>query len=325
MEKTKPDQQITLTIVVPVYCVEKYITVFIESLIPQLTSSVECLIVNDGSTDGSMFLINEYLKTNPNKNNIKIINQENQGVAVARNVGIQQSKGQYITFLDSDDYVATHYVSTILKAIETYSFDIMHFNAMRISKTGEKRSLLIAEEENLIQFDVPKLRKVFEKNLWFAWMRVFSKDILTSFSFPSGCILEDMLSIPLLYNEEKIIYDSTESLVFYRYRKASLMSSKDLGLFFQGCINGIEEYRVHRNNELQYLVYKKFVILVMKELLKNDSYQYKKFIIDYQEDIKFLNSRTKKDKEKLKIRLLFSNPNAYILYREFKSKLKFTK
>lgn len=90
------------TIIVPVYNTEKYLSECLDSLINQTYEDIEIICINDGSTDGSLGILNEYAQKD---SRIKIINQANQGVSVARNTGIENAKGDYILFVDSDDWL----------------------------------------------------------------------------------------------------------------------------------------------------------------------------------------------------------------------------
>src|SRR5690606_27474731 len=106
-----------LSIIIPVYGVEKYILEFAQSLIFQLNNEVELIIINDGTKDRSIAILKEYVATQFLDKNIIWLEQENQGQSIARNYGISIANGDYITFLDPDDLVFEEYVSQILNAI----------------------------------------------------------------------------------------------------------------------------------------------------------------------------------------------------------------
>lgn len=96
-----------MSIIVPVYNVEQYLPRCIESILEQTVSDFELILVNDGSSDGSLNICNEYAK---NDKHIIVLNQENKGVSAARNNGIDNAKGEWITFIDSDDFVESDYL-----------------------------------------------------------------------------------------------------------------------------------------------------------------------------------------------------------------------
>lgn len=110
-----------VSVVIPVFNGEQYINICLDSLIKQTYKNIELIIVNDGSTDGTNNIIKDYKRK---YNFIKIIDQPNQGVSVARNNGIMHATGEYITFVDSDDYVEVDYVKHLVDIIDDYDCDV---------------------------------------------------------------------------------------------------------------------------------------------------------------------------------------------------------
>ena len=111
-----------VSIIVPVYNVEKYLRQCLKSVEQQDYDRLQVIIVNDGSTDCSKEICEEYLNKNPDW---IMINQSNQGLSAARNAGIERAMGQYITFLDSDDWLDKHYISTLVEAAIKYNAEIV--------------------------------------------------------------------------------------------------------------------------------------------------------------------------------------------------------
>ena len=104
-----------VSIIVPIYNAEKYIFGLIENLMNQTYKNIEIILVNDGSTDNSLNICNE-LQSKDNR--IKVIDKKNGGVSSARNKGIKESKGEYITFIDSDDNIGEDYVRKMVENVE---------------------------------------------------------------------------------------------------------------------------------------------------------------------------------------------------------------
>lgn len=104
-----------ISVVVPVYNVEKYLSTCLESIINQSYTNLNIVLVNDGSTDGSLLLCEEYSKKDPR---IMVVNKQNGGVSSARNLGIQKSTGEYICFVDADDYIFNDYVEYLYNLIK---------------------------------------------------------------------------------------------------------------------------------------------------------------------------------------------------------------
>lgn len=113
------------SILIPIYNVEQYLTYCLDSVINQTYNEIEIICVNDGSTDNSLKILEEYAQKDER---IKIINQENQGVSVARNVGIENATGDYILFIDSDDWIDIDTCKILNAKLENKSQDLIIFN-----------------------------------------------------------------------------------------------------------------------------------------------------------------------------------------------------
>lgn len=116
--------KIKLSIIIPVYNIEKYIEKCIKSIINQIDSNIELLFIDDGSPDNSNEIINEYI----NNDNIKLISKKNGGVSSARNLGIRCSRGKYILFIDGDDFVSDNYVKTITESLCEFNGELICFD-----------------------------------------------------------------------------------------------------------------------------------------------------------------------------------------------------
>lgn len=126
-----------VSIIVPVYNVEKYVKRCLESLINQTYQNIEIIIVNDGSTDNSKIICEEYVKKD---SRIKLVNKENQGLGLARNTGLENITGDYVLFVDSDDYIERDLVETTYNLIRDNNCDFVRFHNYREDlNTGEKK------------------------------------------------------------------------------------------------------------------------------------------------------------------------------------------
>ncbi len=132
-----------VSVIVPVYNVEKYLEECIESLINQTLTDIEIICINDGSTDNSLKILEELQKKD---NRIKIINQKNSGVSSARNNGIENATGEYIGFVDSDDWIDSDYYEKLYNTAKKYNSDIAAGDMYRRNKKRfnyEKEELFI--------------------------------------------------------------------------------------------------------------------------------------------------------------------------------------
>jgi len=113
---------IDVTIIVPVYNVENYLRKCMDSILSQTFRNFEIISINDGSTDGCSDILDGYAKDN---NNVVVINQKNQGLAVARNSGIKAARGKYLAFVDSDDYIDSEMINAMYQRAQNEGSDIV--------------------------------------------------------------------------------------------------------------------------------------------------------------------------------------------------------
>lgn len=125
-----------LSIIIPVYNVERYIKKTLESIFSQNISreDVEIIVVNDGTPDRSMDIVEKFALLNPN---IKIINQENQGLSGARNTGISHAHGRYLWFVDSDDWIEEGFLPRVLSLLQDCKDDVLLFKIREYDENGE--------------------------------------------------------------------------------------------------------------------------------------------------------------------------------------------
>lgn len=153
-----------ITIVVPVYNSEKYISRCLDSILRQNMDNYDLLLINDGSTDRSKEIIEDYEKK---YDNIKVINQSNHGVSYTRNYAIKNVKTKYIMFIDNDDYIDKDYVKTLYNTIESSDYDMVFSGYRRTNVKGE-----VTVEIKLIDSEWSKF-VVFTP-----WAKIFKTDFL---------------------------------------------------------------------------------------------------------------------------------------------------
>jgi glycosyltransferase involved in cell wall biosynthesis len=140
---------VKLSLIVPVYKVQDYIEECLLSIVRQLPSDVEVIIINDGSPDDSMCIVEQVLRglSENQQKQFVILNQSNQGQSVARNNAIKIAKGRYIGFLDSDDYIADNYFETILTHIEQQpNVDLFSFSAIHFEDVSNKQLGILGDQ-----------------------------------------------------------------------------------------------------------------------------------------------------------------------------------
>lgn len=195
------------SVVMPAYNSEKYIAEAIESVIKQTYTNWELLIINDCSTDNTEEIIKSYLQKDTR---IKLIKQkENQGVANARNTGIEKAKGRYIAFLDADDYWNKEKLQKQIQILQTSNADITYTAYLMIDETGKtikKRSV----KKTL------KLKDLLKENSIIFSSVVCKKESLMDKNFKSEWYHEDYIFLLDLSKESKNFVGINESLMQYR-------------------------------------------------------------------------------------------------------------
>lgn len=166
---------IFLSIIIPVYNVEKYLSRCVDSILYQDFKNWELILVNDGSTDGSKSIIDNYLKRDTR---IRAVHTENFGVSHARNIGLTLSNGKYISFIDSDDELETGALSKFKEIESLFTADLYKFGYKRITK--EKTYIITSQEIGL--YNITKGLLAIEKNMYsgFLWNSIFSRELINN-------------------------------------------------------------------------------------------------------------------------------------------------
>mgnify|MGYP003290653380 CR=1 FL=1 len=205
-----------ISVVVPVYNMEKFLERCLESLISQTISDFEILLIDDGSTDKSAEICRKYVKTDER---IRYIYKENGGLSDARNAAIEVAKGEYITFVDSDDYVHSTYLEYLLSLIEKYDADIascIHF------PTSEDAVLFDLSEENVFCMNGKEACKRMVTDLapvlTAACGKLYKTAIVKKHEFPYGRLHEDVATTYKYYLEaECVVYGYRELYAYYQH------------------------------------------------------------------------------------------------------------
>ena len=202
---------VKVSVIIPVYNCGKYVAECIESLINQTLKECEFIFVNDGSSDNSKEIIEEYAKSD---NRIKLINQKNAGVSVARNIGLKYAVGEYIGFVDGDDYIDFDMYKNLYNVASKNNIDLVISNFEQeldgkkiINKLDIETNLLITEL-NIINKVLPQFLKHEKLNT--VCNKIFKREIIRKFniSFPNGVALgeDGLFNINYFSNAKSLMY-----------------------------------------------------------------------------------------------------------------------
>ncbi len=212
-----------ISIIVPIYNVEKYIRQCIENIRCQTYKDLEIILVDDGSPDNCGKICDEYAKLD---DRVIVIHKENGGLSSARNAGIDIATGDYLGFVDGDDWIKSDMYESMLKNILNNEADIsvcgfyLSFVNLNIPNYNKKELLLLTPEQaikeclNGIKFNVS------------AWDKLYKKSIFDEIRYPEGKIYEDAYVIVEILDKCKKVVVDTEPKYYYRQRSGSILQSK---------------------------------------------------------------------------------------------------
>ncbi len=183
---------VLVSVIVPVYNVEKYLVRCIESILAQTYTNLEILLIDDGSTDSSGKMCDEYAEKD---SRIRVIHQENQGLAEVRNVGIRKAKGEWIQFVNSDDWIDAETIETCYRLSQEYGADIVSFIIQSERAYGKSLS---------VDSFSPKLMSSTEALSLILWSKYITasscnkfakKDLFSGVEYPRGKLFEDIHTV----------------------------------------------------------------------------------------------------------------------------------
>lgn len=211
-----------VSMIIPVYNVRDYLRKCLDSVAAQTYKALEVIVVNDGSPDDSLEIILEYTAKYPHFSCYTI---ENRGQGGARNYGMEQATGDYIMFLDSDDYIAPNCVEALVSAAESTGSDMVVANCYDVREDGS----ILDAYKNVYKSAVTNLTQ--EPEILFnrvaPWGKLYKRELLEGLQFACRVWYEDMRLIPKLYLRASKVCYIEDSLVYYVQRRGSTMNNKN--------------------------------------------------------------------------------------------------
>jgi glycosyltransferase involved in cell wall biosynthesis len=260
-----------ISVIVPVYKVEKYLEKCIESIIKQTYTNLQIILVDDGSPDNCGKICDEYAKKD---SRIEVIHKINGGLSDARNVGINRANGRYIGFVDSDDYIKEDMYEKLINLIKEYDADISICNLYDVIDGKE----YVRNKDNGIheysRIDILK-EILLDKNIQsYAWNKLYKKELFDEIKYPIGKKYEDIGTTFYLFEKCNKIVVTSEPEYYYLKRADSL-------------VNNVTESTILDYTEIiiqRYLYIKQNI----KELRKYNNYYLAKTLITAHNDIENL-------------------------------------
>lgn len=279
---------VAVSVVVPIYNVEKYLSRCLDSIINQTFKDIEIICINDGSTDNSLNILTQYQKID---NRIIIINQENEKLTITRNRGIEKATGKYLMMVDSDDFISTIAIEKLYKKAEEYNAEVVLFDYAMDGKLGNKYYNIVASS----------IDKAFEKTTFnaktiepmafmytpvFEWAKLYRTEFIkaNNIKFLEGRIYSSVDFYAHVYAQaERMIYMKEPFYCHITSRAESTSNSKkgsevfDIFATYEGAINAFkksglyEEYKHVLQHMMSSDLLKKFILIKpeLKELFYN--------------------------------------------------------
>lgn len=311
----------TVSIIVPVYKVEIELDRCVHSLVNQTYPNIEIILVDDGSPDTCPELCNQYAKED---NRIKVVHKENGGLSDARNAGLKIATGDYILYVDSDDYIDLNSCERLLNAIDEQEVDIVVGNAIMEKPDGEEKMLHTATPAGIIYTAKEFIIKSIKAFQWYApaWLNMYRREYLleNELYFKKGIYFEDMQMLPRVFLQANRIATIDGTFYHYVVRDNSIMTTD--GRDLKKVNDSIEIYRqwleMFKNiddKELQKYLYG----ILVKYYISNCKVRgIEGFVIDGM-DFTFCFKNALNNKEKVKTVLFGKMPKTYSVLARYLS------
>jgi len=322
-----------ISIIIPVYNTEKYLNECISSVLNQTYKNIEVIIINDGSTDNSFQICKQFEN---NDNRIKVINTSHLGVAMARNTGINNASGEFLAFVDSDDYIHPNMLEILMNGISKNNADIsicaITMNEFDSIESYSKKYKLYSTNQamKLLLED-----KVICNNLC---NRIFKKELFSNIRLKNGIVFEDIEIMYKLFLKANIISYTNLKLYYYRQRENSTVHSfntKSMDDYFNAIFNRFEILKELYNNDNEIFalcLYSLFVTIIkisiitikMNNIKYYEETVYNKFFYKFKEELESIDKNNLinllTDFQKISYDLLLKGRNTF---KEFiKSKIE---
>lgn len=229
-----------VSVIVPVYMVEEYLQSCVDSVINQTYRNLEIILVNDGSSDNCGKICDDYALLDKR---IKVIHKKNGGLSDARNAGIKIAEGEYITCVDSDDFIAEDMVENLYKVLTSTKADIA---VCGMIKTSDRFPSI--QNDNVEKIEEFTPQEAIEEGLYnrkfplSAWAKLYRKSLFKEIEYPVGKLYEDLFTTyKLILKSTKIVFTSRVGY-YYFYRTGSIVATK-FKINHLDCFEALEKMR----------------------------------------------------------------------------------
>lgn len=237
-----------VSVIIPVYNAALYLRRCMESVLGQDYGQIEVILVDDGSVDGSGLLCDEYARKD---DRVRISHQPNQGASIARLNGLKIARGEYVTFVDSDDWIDSQYVSTLFQMAAHYKVNVCACGVKHVKEGEEYASDYAIQQPELLEYE-ELMPRFFKYEFWGFPGKLYLRSALMQIPFPKATLSEDYLVMSKLFIQERKMAYIAVPLYFYEYHPASLSHQKLSKRAFEEFDNVKAVYDLMKKQEPQY-------------------------------------------------------------------------
>lgn len=232
-----------VSVIIPVYNVNSYLTEALDSVLCQTYSRLEIIVIDDGSTDGSELICDEYSRRDPR---IRLIHQKNQGLSAARNAGLDIMTGEIVAFLDSDDAYHPAFIETMLTTLIQKQVDVVMSESIVCHTKGAMTPYLSNVEDESITFTLYNRNEFFQAiadgfSAQSVWDKIYRKNLWDGIRFPVGHVYEDLDTTYKIIEKCGKICVIDKSLYLYRKRPGSITEAVSQKSIYD-CLRAKEHY-----------------------------------------------------------------------------------
>lgn len=259
-----------ISVIIPVYNSSTYLRKCLDSVVNQTLKDIEIIVINDGSTDDSKNIIEEYLCK---YKNIIFIDQENKGIGKTRNIGIKKATGEYITFVDSDDYIKENMLEEYYKYAKKHNFDLVI--GSYIKKINNKE--IIFENNKFKTGNVKTTPQILYLIEYGPWAKLYKRETLinNNIYFDEKRKYEDMPFVSKTLLKSKLIGQITEPYYYYIIHNNSETTTMDKRVFdILDILKEIKDYykrEYYLRDELDYVIIDKITTYMLQQRVQKDN------------------------------------------------------
>lgn len=216
----------TISVVIPVYNVEKYLSECLDSVINQTYKNLQIILVDDGSTDSSGKICDEYAEKD---DRITVVHQSNAGAGAAKNTGLELIDGDYFSIIDSDDYIELDMYEKMVNSLEKYNSDIAQclFRNVFVNDSFDRKYKIKGNYPKVLTPKNFLKEYLYDWKYAIFWNKLFKKSLLQNIKFPVGRKIDDeFFTYKLVCNAKKVV--NIDNILYnYRMRKTSVMNENN--------------------------------------------------------------------------------------------------